>query len=195
MHEELATQGLTVITVALDRAADAERWIAKAEPTHPSLVDEAHLVAERYGMVNVPTVVWIDEEGRIARPNDVAFTTDQGGKFAGVSTAEQMARLRRWVAGEEPAPEEGTAASAADRSPEAQAARAHFGLGWWLHERGSVEAANRQFARAGELAPGDFTIRRGTMRLRDADPFGPDFMEMVAGWLGAGNSYYLPLRD
>ncbi len=130
MHEELATQGLTVITVALDRAADAERWIAKAEPTHPSLVDEAHLVAERYGMVNVPTVVWIDEEGRIARPNDVAFTTDQGGKFAGVSTAEQMARLRRWVAGEEPAPEEGTAASAADRSPEAQAARAHFGLGW-----------------------------------------------------------------
>ncbi len=183
-----------MITVALDRADDARRWIERAEPAHPSLVDEGHVLADRYSMVNVPTVVWIDESGRIARPNDVAFTSEQGGKYAGVSTADQMALLRRWVAGEADA---GAAAErrpqAATPSAEALLARAHFGLGWWLHEQGREDAANRHFAIAGELAPGDFTIRRGTMRLRGADPFGPEFMQMVADWHAAGNRYYLPL--
>ena len=48
-------------------------------------------------MVNVPTVMWIDEEGRIARPNDGAVTTDKGGRYARVSTEEQMELLRTWV--------------------------------------------------------------------------------------------------
>ncbi len=183
-----------MITVALDRAADARRWIERAASTHPSLVDEAHLVADRYNMVNVPTVVWIDEEGRIARPNDVAFTSEQGGKYAGVSTEEQMDLLRRWVAGDlPPRPAAERRAQVATPTPEAQLARAHFGLGWWLHGEGREEAARRHFGIAGELAPGDFTIRRGTMRFRDADPFGPEFMQMVAEWHAGGNRYYLPL--
>ncbi len=183
-----------MVTVALDRAEDARPWIARAEPTHPSLIDEAHVVADRYQMVNVPTVVWIDEEGRIARPNDVAFTTEKGGKYAGVSTAEQMALLRRWVAGE--LPHRDPAEVRAQLTPptaEAQLARAHFALGWWLHRRGREEAARRHFALAGQLAPGDFTIRRGTMRLRGSDPFGPEFMEMAGAWMAEGNAYYLPL--
>ncbi len=145
-------------------------------------------------MVNVPTVVWIDEDGRIARPNDVAFTTEQGGKYAGVSTADQMALLRRWVAGEAPPAAPAMPASGAGGpTAEAGLARAHFGLGWWLFEQGRGDAANRHFSVAGELAPEDFTIRRGTMRFRGADPFGPEFMQMVAEWHAGGNRYYLPL--
>ncbi len=181
-----------MITVALDRRDDAREWIEKAHPSHPSLIDEAHVVADRYDMVNVPTVVWIDEDGRIIRPNDVAFTTEKGGRYAGVSTAEQMARLRQWVAGEDP-PGMAYEARATSASPAAAQARAHFGLGWWLLSEGRAEAANRHFAIAGDLAPDDFTIRRGTMRFRGADPFGPEFAAMVAQWLAEGNSYYLPL--
>ena len=33
-----------VITVAIDRAVDARKWIEQAEPAHPSLIDEAHLL-------------------------------------------------------------------------------------------------------------------------------------------------------
>ena len=194
MHEELAGDGLVVITVALDRAEDARHWIERAEPTHPSLVDEAHVVADLFHMVNVPTVVWIDEEGRIARPNDVAFTTEKGGKYAGVSTEDQMSLLREWVAGRLPAKDPAAlAGQLAERSPEAQLARAHYGLGWWLHGKGREEAALRHFAAAGVLAPDDFTIRRGTMRFRDEDPFGPEFAAMVGEWLAAGRTYYLPL--
>ena len=34
-----------------------------ATPTYLCLVDEKHLVAEQYNMVNVPTAVWINEAG------------------------------------------------------------------------------------------------------------------------------------
>ena len=48
-----------MITVALDRSADDVRpWIEAASPTHPSLIDDAHVVAELYDIVNVPTAIW-----------------------------------------------------------------------------------------------------------------------------------------
>lgn len=47
-------------------------FIEKAKPTHPSLIDEAHLLDELFGIVNVPSGVWIDEEGVIVRPAERA---------------------------------------------------------------------------------------------------------------------------
>ena len=49
-----------VITVAVDRADDARSWIERANPTHPSLIDEHHRLGAPSNMVNVPTVVWLD---------------------------------------------------------------------------------------------------------------------------------------
>jgi hypothetical protein len=49
--------------------------------------------------------------------------------------------------------------------------------------------------RGGELAPHDFTIRRGTMPMRGIDPMGPEFRAMLTDWVGKGNAYYLPLAD
>ena len=183
-----------VITAAVDRADDARPWIERAAPTHPSLIDEGHRLGELYNMVNVPTVVWIDEQGSIARPNDVAFTTEKGGRYAAVSTAEQMALLRSWVRGElPPKPANVLHGQVAPMSADSQIARAHFGLGLWLHQSARLDAAEQQFRIGGELAPDDFMIRRGTMRYRGSDPFGSEFREMVTEWLALGHTYYLPL--
>jgi len=76
-----------------------------------------------------------------------------------------------------------------------QQARAEFGLGEWLYTTGRTEAAARHFERAGELAPHDFTIRRGTMPMRGIDPMGPKFREMLGTWVQAGNPYYRPLAE
>src|SRR5882724_7044767 len=75
LHEELQERGFTVMTVAMDSggAADARQWIEAAKPTHPSLIDIQHVVAELYDWVNVPSNAWIDEEGRLVRPNDPGF--------------------------------------------------------------------------------------------------------------------------
>jgi hypothetical protein len=64
---------LTVVTVALDiDPANARPWIAAAAPTHPSLIDTAHVTDELFGFVNVPMAVWIDEQGMIVRPAEHA---------------------------------------------------------------------------------------------------------------------------
>jgi hypothetical protein len=76
-----------------------------------------------------------------------------------------------------------------------QQARAEFGLGQWLFERGRTEAAARHFERGGALAPHDFTIRRGTMPMRGIDPMGPQFRAMLGEWVQAGQPYYRPLAD
>ncbi len=151
------------------------------------------MLAERYNIVNVPTSVWIDERGRIVRPNDVLFGTDTFRHITGIDSAKGVAAVRAWVT-------TGATLSAdvvgeLQRLPSAadQQARAEFGLGEWLFHEGRVEAAGRHFVRAGELAPHDFTIRRGSMPMRGIDPMGPDFRAMLAEWVGAGNPYYRPL--
>ena len=197
VYEELKDRSFTVITVALDKSVeDARPWIEAAAPAHPSLVDTRHVVAELYNVVNVPTIVWIDERGRIVRPNDVAFGADTFRQLTGLDSSIHLRALRAWVRGETPAftadqvREQQTLPSAAD-----QQARAEFGLGHWLFERGRTEAAARHFERGGALAPHDFTIRRGTMPMRGIDPMGPQFRAMLGEWVQAGQPYYRPLED
>jgi hypothetical protein len=197
VHEELKDRGFAVIAVALDKNAEDPRpWIEAARPTHPSLVDSQHTLADLYNIVNVPTILWIDERGRIVRPNDVAFGSDTFKHITGLSASGHLAALRAWVKGEAPALSEEEVKrqqplpTAAD-----QQARAEFGLGQWLWAQGRPAAAERHFVRGGELAPHDFTIRRGTMPMRGIDSMGPQFREMLQTWVGAGQPFYRPLPD
>lgn len=75
LRSELHPQGLEIVTVALDTAGtEAVRpWIEAANPDHPSLIDQAHILDELLGVVNVPNGIWIDERGMIVRPPEPAY--------------------------------------------------------------------------------------------------------------------------
>lgn len=196
LHEELSPLGLTVITVGLDKTDDDARpWITAARPEHPSLIDHDYLLADLYNMVNVPTVLWIDEEGRIVRPNDVQFVDDTYSGIHGFRPDKPMEALRAWVRGERPAYPGDALADQPVATADDQRARAHFAVAWWLANAGRGDEAEPHFVRAGELAPHDFTIRRGSMLIRGLDPGGTDFFDMVGAWVGAGHSYYVPQAD
>lgn len=163
--------------------------------TFPILVDVEHRVADLYRIVNVPTSVWIDERGRIARPNDAAFANDAFIDFHGVPAEPQLAALRAWVR-EGVAPLGGDDAVRAHQvlpTPDEQQARAERTLAWFLHQQGKSAAAERHFERAGELAPFDFTIRRGSMPIRGQDPMGAEFVPLFEQWRAAGAVYYAPM--
>ena len=186
-----------VITVGVEKdAEDARPFIEAAHPTHPSLIDTDHLVPDLYNWVNVPTVVWIDEAGRIERPNDTQFGNDAWTHTTGITSQRHLDLVRAWVKGELPvsSPE-----SVRERqllpSEQDQLARAHFGLGWWLYRQGRQEAANRHFLKAGELAPHDFMIRRGSLPIQGLSSAGPEFFAMVQAWREQGNDYYLQIPD
>ena len=70
MRRELHPQGVEIVTVSLEMSGpQASRpYIEAAQPEHPSLLDPTHQMDALFGVVNIPNVVWIDEQGVIVRP-------------------------------------------------------------------------------------------------------------------------------
>jgi hypothetical protein len=155
------------------------------------------VVADLYGIVNVPTVVWIDENGRIARPNTVAFGTDIFKDLTGMEAQPHLDAVRAWVrSGVAPLSEEEIRNQQMLPSAEEQLAKTEFALGWYLARRGRPEAARRHFARGGELAPDDFTVRRACMPILGIDPMSStEFFELYQEWTARGRPYYRPRPD
>jgi hypothetical protein len=192
MYEELADEGLVIISVALDQSGeDIRPFIEEAKPAHPSLIDTEHVLADLYGMVNIPTAVWIDEDGNIVRPNEPVFGSDMFKDFHGMDTDIHKNELRAWVReGKLPfSPEEIRARQMLPTRDE-QLARTEFTLAWHLHGAGHADAAERHFVRAGELSPNDFMVRRGSMPIRGLDPMGEPFFELYEEWQARGRPYY-----
>jgi hypothetical protein len=131
-------------------------------------------------VVNVPTLIWIDESGRVVRPNDSQFGTDTFTAFHGKRSGPYLELIRGWV-------REGLGTLSPEQvrqhqllpSAETQLARAERALAWHLHRSGRADAARRHFEQAGRLAPDDWTIRRGSMPILGQNPFGPEFFELA----------------
>ena len=168
--------------VALDRCADDPRpFIEASGATHPSLIDTEHRLAELYHISNVPTILWIDEQGRICRPHDAQFGTDTFAAITHKRSEPYLEMIRQWVrTGEGALDADETRLHQPVVSEESQLARAERALAWHLHQRGAEDAAGRHFERAGELAPLDWTIRRGSMPILGENPFGEGFFELAA---------------
>jgi hypothetical protein len=223
LRAELHPQGLEIVTVALDLAgADAAGpWIDMAHPEHPALIDQAHLLDELLGVVNVPSGVWIDEQGVIVRPPEPAFPgravlaelklppeapprivemMTESAKIR-IEPERYAAALRDWVArgADSPyvlAPDEVVARSA-PRPAEVSRASASFELGQNLHRAGQPQAAVRWFREAHRLQPQNWTYKRQAWELVDPILQGPS-EEYEGDWLtdvralGAEN-YYPPV--
>src|SRR3954464_2769800 len=177
-YQELERHGLTVVSIACDRDPEQARpWLE--DLTHPALVDADGLVAERYNVINVPTVVWIDEQGRIARPQDTQTATDLFRSMNGIDSAASMAALRRWVVDDDRGLTDAQIQENL-RVPtrEEQRARAHARIAVWLTREGRTEAASRHLAEAAALAPHDAAIRRGLLPLTGVDPFGEAYFAL-----------------
>ena len=74
LYDELKSQSFIVLTVALEsRGVEAARkFIERAAPTYPALIDADHLISEQFNLVNVPQALWIDERGKIVRPAEIS---------------------------------------------------------------------------------------------------------------------------
>lgn len=148
-----------------------------------------------YGMINVPTVVWIDEEGRIARPNDASFASNRFKLLTGLDSKRHLRHLRAWVRDEAPALTPSEVRKHQDLpTADEQEARAEFTLAWWLSREGHDDDAEPHYSRAAELAPHDLTIRRGSMRTRGLNPMGLAFLKIAIKSALTRTPLYRPLK-
>jgi len=210
LREELHPKGLEVVTIALDSGGieSAAPFIDAAAPTHPSLVDETHLLDELFGVVNVPSGIWIDEEGIIVRPPEPAWpgkvvlssiykrelpdgidpylrdTLIQARKIRHDPEKYAVA-LRDWVEqGRESryvlTPDEVVERSR-PRTQEAAEAAAHFELAQRLWNIGDREAAFPHFREARRLQPDNWTYKRQAWSF--VHPFQAPTEELEGDWV------------
>jgi hypothetical protein len=238
LYEEYKDRDFVVVAVAFDAAGDAavRDYIRPAElqpfmfdfmgwdrsvsaraaaPQYPCLIDRDHVVAELYGMVNVPTAVWIDERGRIVRAPEPAGASDvfrwmNPATFEIPRAAAEDGKLRKkiyveavrdWI---EKGPQSRYALSPEEarrrmRGPSEKESRAQasFRIGAWLHRRGHTEAARRYLDEALALRPESWCFRRQSIVLSDPALTGqfaatPEYWQAVQA-LGDG-FYYPPIE-
>ncbi len=119
-----------MITVAIDRDPEESRpYIERAAPTHPSLIDTTWLLADLYNIEQVPTVLWIDEEGHLVRPKDVTFGSNDFIQYTGVDAAVHRRLLIEWVREGKHLSPDRVLANMELPTDDDQLARAEFGLG------------------------------------------------------------------
>ena len=53
----------------------AAPWYEQANATYVGLVDPTHSISALYNLVNVPSAVWIDEQGRVRRIDEGTYAT------------------------------------------------------------------------------------------------------------------------
>jgi len=186
LREELHPQGFELVTVGLDTlgAQGCRPFIEAANPTHPALIDEHHVLARAFGVINIPSSIWIDENGTIVRPAETAPAppSDRPGmapagelpqRFVEMFTEAVKipsnpeayhAALRDWV-------EKGSDSDFAltpeavvnrsrPRSAEVARGHAHFELATFLEQEGLHDSAIAHFQEAHRLVPDSWTFRR-----------------------------------
>jgi hypothetical protein len=243
LYRELRPEGFTVLAVAEDAGGaettrpwirptnmdeqypppvrefmgwDPEAWRGAGPPQYPCLVDQRHEVSRLYGMVNVPTAVWIDEEGRIVRPPEPAgvneafkqldlatFSLPAGAVESATGHRNRyLAAVRDWVRRGPESP----AALPADEVQRRMGRRARWGhparaaaefrVAEALYRRKDPDAAQRHFAEAARLWPENWAYQRQARQLADPATVGeldagPEFWRSVAQ-RGEGE-YYPPV--
>lgn len=200
IYQQLKDKNFEIVSVAQDTngVKDAGPWITAANPTYTALIDEKHLVSKLYAMVNVPTGVWINEQGKIVRPNEVAFVDDRFRNFSGLDSAPYLNALKDWI-------EEGSKSVYAMSEeqlrekltvsdPNVILAAAEFGLGEHLYKSGHLNDAIPHFKEAQRLNPKSWNYKRQAYALSDAKrDYGTTFTEEVEK--AGGSKVYYPRPD
>ena len=202
MWQELRTElhplGLEIVTVGIDTVGvDACRpFIEAAAPSHPSLIDTHHVVAERFGVTNIPNGVWIDEEGMIVRPAETSPAPRRAARPAAgpgelpqhmmdifaesakfqTDPAAYAAALRDWLANGSSSryalsPDQVVERSE-PRNADAARGQAHFELAAHLEQVGDHASAVPHFREAHRLVPDNFSYKRQAWSL-EASVDGP----------------------
>jgi hypothetical protein len=175
------------------------------------LIDTKHLVTRLYNMVNVPTAVWINEQGRIVRPNEVAYVDNRFTGMHRLDAAPYLEAIRDWVLKGERSiyvmSEDELKKQIEEQKPEWALAAAEFGLAEHLYHKSQSAASTdrqeeaqrlkaasiRHYKQAQLLNPDNWNYKRQAWALSDAErDYGTSFMKEVQK-LG-GKPYYAPRR-
>jgi hypothetical protein len=197
LYSELKSSNFEIVSVAEDTAGAkaAGHVIRAAKPEYTVLLDPTHLVTRLYDMVNVPTAVWINEQGRIVRPNEVAYVDNRFKFLHHMDAAPYLDGIRDWVRQGDRSPfvlnEGEVKRRLTPQKPEHAQAAAEFALAEYLYRTGHGADAIPHYKEAQRLNPLSWNYRRQAWALSNAErDYGTNFMKEVQKL--KGQPYYAP---
>ena len=159
-----------IVSAAQDTGGEAAvgKWYDAAKATFTTLIDVKHTVSSAFQFVNVPTGVWIDEQGRIVRPAEPAWNQNRTYTYDKKNIVTEgevyVAALRDWVANGARSvyalSDEEFARRVQPRSATEMEAEATFKLAVWFQQTGNRDLAAKYFSRAQQLNPDDWNYHR-----------------------------------
>ena len=196
VYKNLADDDFVIIAAAQDTGGEAvaREWYDKAGATYVTLVDDAHTISALYGLVNVPSAVWIDEAGSIRRIDEGTYAAvHKMGDFE-FGRADYSPMVADWVANgdasahvQEPVSLEGLKVASDD------VARADptFKLGVYFHKQGDEGKANHYWEVAQALDPRSWNYARQDWSFTP-DEAGPNWQKKFETL--EGKPYYQPIE-
>lgn len=199
LYAELKDRNFEIVAAAQDTGGEAAagRWYDRANATFTTLIDAQHAVSSAYQFINVPMGIWIDEAGRVVRPAEPAWNTDQVMKITPEKNIVTEGRvytdaLRDWVSNGERSrfalSGEEFARRVKPRSAAEMEADASFKLAVWFHQNGNDALAAKYWEHAQQLNPDDWNYHRQEWT------FGPDASKKwMEKFQKLDKPYYAPL--
>jgi len=196
IYEEIDDDNFVIISAAQDSGGEkaAGKVFDAAKVTYTAIIDQQHTISTLFNLVNVPSGVWIDEQGKIVRIDEGTYTKKHRLGAIEFGSDQYLPALRDWVAkgaeSEYVWTAEEVKAHIIPRSPEAEQAEPAFKLGVYFHRQGDEAKANHWWEESQKLNPDSWNFHRQDWSFTKSEAM-TKWMKKVRG-LG-DKPYYRPI--
>jgi len=196
IYEELKTNNFEIISVAQDSGGEAAAGpiFDAANVSYTAIIDVNHHISALYNLVNVPSGVWIDEEGRVVRINEGTYAKNHGS----FGTDEYAPIVRDWAINGANSPyvwdKDQVLGHIFQRTEDAERAQPAFLLGTHYFTHENEEKAEYYWTMAQELDPDSWNYLRQDLLYEEGGSAGPEWRARRTAEEGRGETYYAPLE-
>ena len=203
VYEEINDPNFVLICVAEDTGGEAVAGpiFDAAKPTYIQIVDQDHIISSAFNFVNVPSAVWVDEEGRIVRIDEGTYSKihqfGEGEQAITFGNDVYAPALKDWVANGADSEFVQSAATVTgnirEHSFDQLKADAAFRLANLFRADGQNEKAEQYWDMAQELNPDSINFIRQNLTLTEEGSAGETFMTLMGEYVSSGKDFYRPL--
>ena len=173
VYEQLKDQNFEIIAVAQDTLGEAAagEWYDAAPLTYTTLIDVTHRITTHYNLVNVPSGIWVDEQGRVRRIDEGTYSRVLPIGNGSVGTDDYTPAVHDWVTQGEDSPYVWSRGEVVERirrkTSDETLANPTFKLGVYFLVQGNETLARHYWEAAQQLAPDNWNFHRQDWNLTE----------------------------
>lgn len=166
IYEEINDDNFVIISAAQDTGGEkaAGKVFDDAKITYTAIIDEDHTISTLYNLVNVPSGVWIDEQGKIMRIDEGNYTQKHKLGAIEFGSDDYVPALKDWLTNGAESKYVWTPKEVSERiiarTPDAERAEPAFKLGVYFHRKGNEAKANQWWEESQKLNPDSWNFHR-----------------------------------